>query len=708
MLSPLALWQQLPIWLRSGGALMGVVDGASPATPAADQAAGSRQLLVQWQPNSSARERSRALAALGGQLIDTIHSPVMRQAGQGVLEVIQLPAGLSLEQGMALYARRPGVKLVEPNAVVGVQATPSYSSNDSAYTSGSLWGMYGDNTSPANSNGSQAGEAWAAGAVGSNTVVVGVIDSGIDYTHPDLYLNIWLNQGEIRSTVRDGLSSYQTSLGYEDGDGLITFRDLNRLWNDLRATSPAAALPSWLRDWNNNGRIDGGDLLNNNSGWEDGDDNDGSGRIDDLIGWDFANNDNDPFDDNNHGTHCAGTIAGLGGNSIGVAGVTWDTTLLPLKFLGRSGSGSLSAAIAAVDYYSRLTLNDATANSATAYDYLGTSNSWGGGGYTASLEQAIRNGAGRGNLFIAAAGNSSANNDSTASYPSNYTAPLTGGGDGVVAVASTTKTGAISSFSSFGKTTVDIAAPGSEITSTVPGGYASYNGTSMATPHVSGSLALLAAAWPGATRTELLNLLYGGVATTNGTVNYKDYVKYGRLDIFQSFQGVNAPMLPERLDPALALWGTTASDTLSGGANNDRITGVAASGSQGAALGRGQIDKLTGKAGADVFLLADGRGSFYNDGSSTNQGATDYAWIQDFGAGDKLQLRSGVQYLYVNTDNSTAIYLSSGDQAFSVADEWIARVDWAAEVTTSPFAGSPLAGTAASILSPNQGSLVLV
>lgn len=195
-----------------------------------------------------------------------------------------------------------------------IQAVP----NDARYTDGSLWGMYGDASSPANEFGSQAAEAWAQGHTGSMANVVGVIDSGIDYTHPDLYLNIWLNQREIPTTLRASLSDI-------DEDGLITFRDLN-----------GSANASYVLDYNGNGRIDAGDLLNDIR-WENGVDEDGNGYRDDLIGWDFANNDNDPMDGNGHGTHVAGTIGAIGGNGIGVAGVNWNVQLIALNIVWWGG-----------------------------------------------------------------------------------------------------------------------------------------------------------------------------------------------------------------------------------------------------------------------------------------------------------------------------------------------------------------------------------
>ena len=214
------------------------------------------------------------------------------------------------------------------------------------------------------------------------------------------------------------------------------------------------------------------------------------GDFDDRHGFDAADNDGDPMDDNGHGTHCAGIIGAEGDNSDGIAGVNWEVEIMPLKFLGRNGSGSTKDAIEAINYV--------ISRKKAGVNVRIISASWGSTARSRALGDAIKRAGDEGILFIAAAGNSSTNNDTRPHYPSNYDLP------NVLSVAALTRTDVLARFSNFGANTVHIAAPGAEIMSTWPGNqYEEHSGTSMATPVVSGVAALILSVNPDLSVTDL-------------------------------------------------------------------------------------------------------------------------------------------------------------------------------------------------------------
>ncbi len=409
------------------------------------------EVLVKFRSGEEfgTKAKSNALSLIGGVVVETISTSAMKSANKE--EVLLVSSKLSTMDAISRLQGLPEVEYAEPNFIYNHHAT----SNDPSYTNGTLWGMYGDATSPSNQFGSQAGEAWAAGNTGSNTVFIGIIDEGYMYDHEDLAANAGTNPGEIV------------------GNGV---------------------------------------------------DDDGNGLVDDVHGWDFDGGDSSVFDgvDDDHGTHVAGTIGGVGNNGTGIAGVAWNVKLMSAKFLGRRG-GTTANAIKAVDYFTGLKQN--------GVNIVATNNSWGGGGFSQGLYDAIERANSAGILFIAAAGNATNNNDASLSYPGSYD------NSNIIAVASITNSGGISSFSNYGATTVDIGAPGSAIYSSVPvrdkgqmlSGYASYNGTSMATPHVTGGAALYAASHPGATAAQIKAAIMSSAVPT-ASLNGK-CVTGGRLNV---------------------------------------------------------------------------------------------------------------------------------------------------------------------------------
>ncbi len=315
------------------------------------------------------------------------------------------------------------VEYAEPDYMMQIDSIP----NDPKF--GQLWGLHNTGQSGGTNDADiDASEAWNKNT--DSSVVVGIIDTGIDYNHEDLAANIWVNPNEIA------------------GNGI---------------------------------------------------DDDNNGYIDDVHGINAINDGGDPMDDQGHGTHVSGTIGGVGNNGIGVTGVNWNVKMMGLKFLDKDGSGWSSDAIKALEYAIMMKTQHNV-------NIKLTSNSWGGGGSNQAMRDAIEASQNAGMLFIAAAGNSSEDNDTNPHYPSSYDLPS------VIAVASTNRDDNLSSFSCFGANSVDLAAPGSEIVSTIPGNkYANYSGTSMATPHVAGAAALLWAANPSYSYAEIKAKLMSSV-----------------------------------------------------------------------------------------------------------------------------------------------------------------------------------------------------
>lgn len=240
-------------------------------------------------------------------------------------------------------------------------------------------------------------------------------------------------------------------------------------------------------------------------------DNDGNGFVDDVVGWDFANNDSLPWDDNGHGSHTSGSIGATGGNGVGTSGVTQRVQLMGLKFLDADGSGTTENAIRAIKY-------------AVNHGAAILSNSWGGDEYSKALEDAISEAGIHNVLFVAAAGNDGTNNDTLPMYPAAYNLP------NVIAVAASDREDMLTDYSNFGVNSVHIAAPGDGIFSTVPGNkYEINSGTSMACPHVAGAAALLKSLRPNLSAVSMKRILMQSV---DKVPEYADkIVSGGRLNV---------------------------------------------------------------------------------------------------------------------------------------------------------------------------------
>ncbi|MBN2580931.1 MAG: S8 family serine peptidase [Pirellulales bacterium] len=410
------------------------VQGVVDTSTTNGSASASYDWIVQF--NTAAVQQIASVAEASSLLVGGgVEFDVIRGLGL-VGQVLVRSYGSSLETAASALLQNTFIAGFEQDAVRQLEVT-----SDDPQT-GALYGL----------SAIDAPEAWSL-TTGSRGVVVGVIDTGIDYTHPDLAANVWTNPGEIA------------------GNGL---------------------------------------------------DDDHNGFVDDVHGYDFINDDGNPLDDNGHGTHVSGTIAAVGNNGLGVVGVNWSTSLMGLKFLDADGSGYTSDAVRAINYATMM-------RSQYGVNLRVLNNSWGGGGYSSQMAAAIQANNDAGIFFVAAAGNSGSNNDRTPQYPANYNAA------NVVSVAAVDAHDALASFSCYGASTVDLAAPGVSILSTIPGNrYARYSGTSMATPHVAGAAALAWAYNPDATVAEVRDALLQGTDVLGGLSG--KVATGGRLNVYATLQ----------------------------------------------------------------------------------------------------------------------------------------------------------------------------
>ncbi|MGA2181677.1 MAG: S8 family serine peptidase [Bryobacteraceae bacterium] len=392
---------------------------------------------------------------------------------------------------MQELSAEPDVLYAEPNYIVKAVDAPSTTPpNDPLFSQ--QWDMKntGQNGGIAGAD-IEAVPAWGV-TTGSRATVVGVVDTGVDYTHPDLKANVWSAPSQFTIT-------------FAPGDSI---------------TCPAGS-----------------------------------------HGYDAIRNTCDPMDQNNHGTHVSGTIGASGNNGAGVTGVNWTASILGLRFLDATGSGSVSNAVRAIDFAILL-----KAALPTAANIRVLSNSWGGSGFSQTLLDAINAANSAGILFVVAAGNDGASLDSSPTYPASYNAA------NEIAVAATDATDALASWSNYSRNSVQLGAPGVNIVSTVMGGsYQSWSGTSMATPHVSGAAALVLSACTlstSALKQALLNNVDLVPALASKTATG------GRLNVYRAVHSCAG----QPATPGFTIGAAPSSFTLKQGASATSAISVAASG----------------------------------------------------------------------------------------------------------------------------------
>jgi len=399
-------------------------DGSDDADET-DQQNNKAEILVRFRPGVT----QNTIESIAQRLNDQVEDQIESVAG---LEVIEDEDGKDAESLVAQYRALPEVEYAELNSEIKLDHEDSghrhVHADDEMFSR--QWGLFNSGQ-----NGGSAGadisamRAWAV-TKGSDQVVVAVLDSGVDYTHPDLANNIW-SRPPIITAYRD---------------------------DDLTPDGP----------------------------------------VDDVHGFNFVEDNGDPMDDNGHGTHCAGIIGAEGGNGIGIAGVNWSVKIMPLKFMDAEGTGTTKDAIEAINYV--------IDRKRAGVNVRIISASWGSTAKSRALEDVIRRAYEEGILFVAAAGNSSSDNDATPHYPSSYNL------GNVISVAALNRRDELASFSNYGAKSVHIAAPGEEILSTwLKNGFEEKKGTSMATPFVAGVAALVLAQNPKISIDDLRALLLKSV-----------------------------------------------------------------------------------------------------------------------------------------------------------------------------------------------------
>ncbi|UOF00374.1 S8 family serine peptidase [Bdellovibrio reynosensis] len=439
--------------------LVGVIFTAANSFAAAPESVPG-EYIVKLKDTVSAQSSVHTLSqALGSYVKSTI-------PGQNIV-VIKRPVFEIQSNVIKTLSENPLVDIVEPNFIYRINKT----SNDPLL--GNLWGIKNTGQQDSQRREGIAGmdvgaeQAWDI-TTGNRDIIVAVIDTGIDYNHPDLKENLWINEAEAKGQA--------------------------------------------------------------------GVDDDNNGIVDDIHGANFVDSNKptgNPLDDHGHGSHCSGTIGATGNDGRGIVGVAWNVRLMGVKFLSASGSGSLEGALKGIDY-------------AVKMGAVILSNSWGGGGYSETLKQAIERSHQANTLFVAAAGNESNNNDANPTYPATYDVA------NIVSVAAVDNRGQIASFSNYGKTKVHVGAPGVNVYSSIKGGgYDSWSGTSMAAPHVSGMAVLLKSNEPNLSNVEMKERI---VTTAKPIAGLRGKSKAGMANAYAML--TNTLPQPDPNDPAN--WATVA------------------------------------------------------------------------------------------------------------------------------------------------------
>jgi subtilisin family serine protease len=411
------------------------------------------EILVRFRPLANGKKRSaqkkkKMLAHLGDVKIKKAYDLVPG------LNSVKLPKNLNAKNAIKKFKNHPDILYVQP--VYKVKANDLYFPDDPALEV--QWALHNTGQSDGTPDADiDAPQAWdRLNNIPYQNIVVAVIDSGVEYNHPDIADNMWINQDEIPDN------------GLDDDD---------------------------------------------------------NGYVDDIYGYDFCNNDSDPNDDHYHGSHCAGIIAAITDNNEGIAAVAGTNNhfkIMALKFLDRNGDGWTDDAIQALEY--SVMMGAKISN-----------NSYGGPGFDLAFAQAVNAAEDQGVIFVAAAGNDyGQNNDFTPHYPASFS------NDAVISVMASNNNDDMATFSNFGPTSVDIAAPGSNIVSlNLNKTYKYSSGTSMATPHVTAACAVISAINPEIISTSIKSIIINSVDPT-----LPDYcVSGGRLNLYNAIYNTPNPII---------------------------------------------------------------------------------------------------------------------------------------------------------------------